>query len=64
MKRLGYLKLEPEFPTLNRYWTDPDYRRRIEAETKHNRDIANAAIDAGLAKHRGDHARAIKEQSS
>lgn len=40
------------FTTLERYWNDPDFRARLDAETQANRDRANAAIDAGLAKHR------------
>ena len=36
------------FPTLNRYWSDPAYRRRLDAETEHARKLAHDAMDQRL----------------
>ena len=49
MKPLPRYNHNPLFPTLNRYWNDPDYRRQKDAENAHARDLVNQHIDAGMA---------------
>ena len=49
MKPLHYQPHDPLFPTINRYWNDPAYRARIDAENAHARELANQHIDAGMA---------------
>lgn len=49
MKPLAHINHDPRFPTINRYWSDPAYRRRIDAENAHARDLANQHIDTGMA---------------
>jgi hypothetical protein len=33
---------------LNRYWSDPQYRRRMDAENDHARRLINDGIDAAM----------------
>lgn len=49
VKPLPHYNHDPLFPTLNRYWNDPAYRARIDAEAAHARDLLNQHIDAGMA---------------
>ena len=36
------------FKTVERYWTDPEYRARCEAERQHGQALLNAGIDTAL----------------
>ena len=40
------------FPTLERYWNDADYRKRMDDEAAHQQAIMNANLDAALEKWR------------
>lgn len=53
---------DPLFPTLNRYWTDPVYRKQKDAENAHARDLANQHIDAGMAALNAKQAKKWSEQ--
>jgi hypothetical protein len=43
---------DSSFPMLNRYWTDPAYRRRMDAEAAHANELSMAAMDRGIAAYR------------
>jgi hypothetical protein len=43
------LVADASFPTLNRYWNDRDYRRRMDAEADHANELSMAALDRGIA---------------
>lgn len=49
MKRNHSPVTNPAFPILNAYWNDRRERARMDAETIHNRAIAHANFDAGMA---------------
>ncbi len=37
-----------KFGEIERYWSDPEYRLRIDAETAHQRELTHRKLDAAL----------------
>lgn len=42
-----------QFPVASRYWSDPEYRALLDAETQANRDQLNREWDERLRARRG-----------
>lgn len=46
---MASVRSEEPFATLNRYWTDPDYRAELASERVTQQAALNARIDANIA---------------